>query len=109
MLPQVIKYRLWAMALRMNPQQGTLNVRTAASTVGNADSFTSYNLLRLVYKPPTLEQLRFVSVDLGTQYGVWTILTVDLSQANAAPPALNWELVINGQTWIIEKIDLTAM
>lgn len=110
MNPLLLKYRLWRLALRMNPQPGTLNARAASLSIGTPDSFpASYNLLRLTYKPPKLEQLRFANAVAGTQYGVWTILTADLDQAGAPPPAITWTLVIGGQTWLIENIDITAM
>lgn len=108
MIPEVIKYRLWNLALRKNPQTATYKIRASSSTVGTADTFTSYNLLRVCYQPPKLDQLTFLRAMPGTQYATWTILQVDLDNSGAPNPAISYQLVINGQTWIIENVTLTV-
>lgn len=109
MYPQVVKYRLWQMALRMDAQSAVYKVRQAASSVGTADSFESYQLLRVVYQPPTVAELNFAQATLADQYGKWTILTPDLDQAQAPVPQVTYELVIGSNTWIIERINNTCL
>src|SRR5690242_19327461 len=105
MVPEVVKWRVWNLALRENPQQATYAPRVSATTASGSDTFpTTYNLLRVTYRPSTQDQLTLAGATLADQYAVWVICQVDLDQANAPAPQLTYELTISGQTWTIEKV-----
>lgn len=114
MVPEVVKWRIWNLALRMNPQQAIYNTRVASGTVGVPDTFISYQLQRLVYRPAKWYELQLLDAEVSDQYQVWTITAVDLETATPLPPAdasppapipqASWTLTINGQTWIIVKV-----
>lgn len=110
MVPEVVKYRIWALALRQNPQTATYAPRVSSTTASGSDTFpTTYNLLRVTYRPSTLDELALVGATLADQYAVWVICQVDLDQAGAPTPQLTYELTINGATWVIEKVDSVSM
>ena len=109
MKPQILKYRLWRQAARRDPQPATYNVRIASATDTGSDTFTSYALLRVVYDPQTQDQFLGGGVGLADQYRTWIIYQVDLDNASAPAPQLTYELVINGNTWIIENVQTSAM
>ncbi len=110
MLPEVVKYRIWNLALRMNPQTAVYGVRQAAAAPNEADTFVTYNLLRVTYSELTSGQLLLAKATLADDFRIWTIYQVDLDQANAPPPQRTYELTVeDGTTWVIEKVGTTAM
>lgn len=110
MNPAIIKYRLWKIALRMDPQTAAYAPRVSATTASGSDTFPkTYNLLRVVYRPATQDELTLAGATLADDYGVWTILQADLDQAGAPAPQLTYELTINGNVWTIEKVNPAAL
>ena len=109
MIPQVAKSRVWTMALRKNPQTATYNVRVSATTPSGSDTFTAYSLLRVTYDPQKQDQFFASGVGLADQYRTWVIYQMDLDNAGAPAPQKDYELVINGNTWVIESIDTAVM
>src|SRR6185312_5727193 len=105
MYPQIVKYRLWNLALRMNPQAAVYGVRTVATAPGEADTFTDYNLLRVTYRELTNDELIIASLDVSDQAKMWTIYQVDLDLSGAPVPAISYELTFaDGTKWIIERV-----
>lgn len=116
MIPQVLKYRLWNLALRMNPQQGTLNVRTSiagntAATDDGPDTFTSYSLLRVTYTDDlTSAELAVTQATIADVWRSFMLYQVDLDQAGAPQPVpLQTLTFADGTTWVIEKVTGTAL
>lgn len=106
MLPEVVKYRLWNLALRMNPQQPIYAPRVSASAPGTPDTFPAqYQLLRVTYRELTLDELTFMQASVNDQYRVWIITQVDLDQSGAPPPAMTYTLTFpDGSVWTIERV-----
>ena len=111
MVPQVVKYRLWALSLRMNPQTVTYAPRVASTTPGMADTFPkTYQLLRVVYREPTLDELKFMQASVNDVIKIWTITQVDLDQSGAPTPAMSYTLTFaDGTVWTIESVKTTCM
>jgi hypothetical protein len=119
MLPQRIRYRLWNLALRLNPQPATYGVRTAASAgPGATDTFTFYNLLRVTYRELTLQELALRKAEVNDTFRVYVIYQADLDQAGiqvgmptGAPlPAMTYTLAFSdGSTWTIESVKGVAV
>jgi len=94
----------------MNPQTATYGVRTAATTASGADTFTNYDLQRLVYRELTQAEAAMAGVTLADQWKVWTITQVDLDQASAPPPQATYQLTIqDGTLWEIEKVYINVI
>jgi hypothetical protein len=108
--PETIAIDLWNMALEMNAQTAVYGVRTAATTPGAVDTFTTYNLLRLCYRELTLDELQFMQANVNDVWRVWTILQYDLSYAGAPTPAVTYTLTFtDGSVWTIERKVSKAM
>ena len=120
MLPQIVRYRIWDLALRMNPQTATYSARVSTPTPGGTDTFWSYGLQRLVYRELNSDEIQMAGITLDDVYKVWTICQVDLDNATplsanvgtmpAPTPQISYELTIQDNTkWTIRRVTAVAM
>ena len=122
MQTQVVKYRIWNLALRMNPQQATYSSRTLATTPAGKDTFTRWVLTRVVYQPLNKSEEAMVAgnATLADVTKKWVITQVDLEQAititpddagqPALPPQIGFELAFDdGTTWVIRKVNIAPI
>lgn len=116
MRAQLVKYRIWRMALRMNPQPATFQARMSlAGNSGTADDgidgSTSYNLNRVTSTDElTSAELAITQAAVGETTRLWIVYQVDLDQADAPQPVPLQSLTFSdGTTWIIQKVSGTAM
>lgn len=110
MLPQVVKYRIWNLALRMNAQMATYSARTVSIATGGADSLKAYSLLRVTYDEPSNDEIAMVGGTFGDVYAYWTICQVDLDLSGAPAPNIGFELTFSdGTTWIVRNVKQLAM
>lgn len=110
MLPEVVKVRLWNLALRMNPQTATYGIRIGATTPDGADTFTNYKLLRVTYRELTNAEMQMANATLADVYRVWVVYQADLDQAKAPAPKPLFTLTFaDGTTWVVERTTQVAM
>lgn len=104
MVPNIIGQQLYFLSLQCDPHQGTYQVRSASTVVGTPDSFTNYNLNRLTYRPPTQDELVLAQASLSDRFIVWNITGVELAAINAPVPYKTYNIVVAGETWVIERV-----
>lgn len=106
-----IKELVWRSALRQDPQPGTFQPRTASSGgPGSYDSFGSYPLQRVTYRPPTLQEIGIREGSVEDRTAVFTVYQKDLEISQAPrPPQMTDMLSFNvglwafDGSWIIER------
>lgn len=103
------RHRLYDLALRSDPQPATYNVRVESSTNYEPDTFNSYQLTRVTYRPPTQQELLLAQATVNDVFIVWVITVYDLNLVKAPPPQATYEIIVNGQTWIIERTTNTDL
>src|SRR6185437_14088704 len=110
MYPEVVKYRLWNLALRMNPQAAVYGVRTSTTQPDGTDTFTSYNLTRVTYRELTNAEMNLAQATFADLWRVWVIYQPDLDQSRAPSPVPLYTLTFgDGTSWIIERVTQTGM
>lgn len=123
--PSSISAALWTTALSMDPKPAVYGIRTAATTTTGADTFQYYQLQRVTGDPKkgvTIDEQRLASMSISTvmprAVRIWMIYQRDLDtaapitdgvQAPAPQPQVDYTLQINGQTWVIKKIESASL
>lgn len=105
MLSSSAQLRLYNLALRMNPQQGTFYSRVAP---GLTPATGGYTLYRATFK----EVDRSVTQPgaLRKTVGEWTFYALDLGQAGAPNPKIDDRWVdASGQGWTLKHVRTVVM
>lgn len=112
----ILKQKLYRLALRMNPQPATFNIRTAiagnsSATDDGADTFTAYSLNRVTYTDDlTSAEMLVAQSNLADVWRSFMLYQADLDQARAPQPVpLHTLSFSDGTTWLIERVNGTAL
>lgn len=103
--------RLYDLAIRMDYKPATYQVRQTSNTPRSytGDTFQNYKLTRVTYRPATQAELLLVNATLNDLIVVWTIYTYDLGLSKAPVPQVSYLLIIESQTWMINKATNTDL
>lgn len=111
MIPQVVKYQVWNLALQMNPQPAIYLTRVPTETPspGGSDSQSVYSLLRVTYDDLNRDEIAMAGATLEDALYVFVIYQVDLDNSNAPAPKISYQLSFSsgpfaGTTWTMVKV-----
>lgn len=115
-----VKALVWRAARKMDPKPALYQPRVSSTSgqVGQSDTYQSYNLQRVTYRPPSTDELDIIQASLGDRIAVFNIYQRDLelsgrdgtpSVVTAPIPQVSYLLTVvdnagDLNTWTIESV-----